>query len=104
MIRAPGRNDRCTCGSGKRYKECCGRVEATSGPDTAPSIHELMNAALAEQRARVRPRQVTQLRAHDAPALVFYERDDFGKLCRARHRIALGSDGGDVTSASRFVD
>jgi preprotein translocase subunit SecA len=22
----PGRNDPCPCGSGKKYKKCCGRV------------------------------------------------------------------------------
>jgi len=22
----PGRNDPCTCGSGKKYKKCCGRT------------------------------------------------------------------------------
>jgi len=29
---APGRNDVCPCGSGKKYKKCCG---AASGPDKA---------------------------------------------------------------------
>lgn len=30
----PGRNDRCWCGSGRKYKQCCGRVPpATDEPD-----------------------------------------------------------------------
>ena len=26
MTNQPGRNDPCTCGSGKKYKKCCGRA------------------------------------------------------------------------------
>ena len=24
--KTPGRNDRCPCGSGKKYKKCCGKI------------------------------------------------------------------------------
>ena len=52
MTSTPGRNDRCSCGSGKRYKECCGRFGMTDQSDAAASVRDLMNSALAEQRAR----------------------------------------------------
>ena len=31
VVKAPkvGRNDPCPCGSGKKYKKCCGAVDAT---------------------------------------------------------------------------
>ena len=45
-VASPGRNDPCPCGSGKRYKDCCGRLEA------AGSVEDLLNAALAAQQAR----------------------------------------------------
>jgi len=53
----PGRNDPCPCGSGRKYKHCCGAVAAP----LAPGVHEigalvaLVNEgrlAQAEQRAR----------------------------------------------------
>jgi hypothetical protein len=33
----PGRNDECNCGSGKKYKRCCGGVDesTSSSPSTA---------------------------------------------------------------------
>ena len=32
MSRTPGRNDKCPCGSGKKYKQCCaGRQESPWG-------------------------------------------------------------------------
>ena len=33
----PGRNDPCTCGSGRKYKNCCLRVEATAQPHASSS-------------------------------------------------------------------
>jgi hypothetical protein len=46
--RAVGRNEPCPCGSGRRYKHCCGSAAAGTGEDA----QALMNAALAEQQAR----------------------------------------------------
>ena len=40
----PGRNDPCPCGSGKRYKHCCGQVGGESPPPqttTVPPLHAL---------------------------------------------------------------
>ncbi len=39
-----GRNDPCTCGSGRKFKHCCGRDEGrnASRPSTAPSIEEAL--------------------------------------------------------------
>ena len=31
------RNDPCPCGSGKRYKQCCGRVEASARTQARPA-------------------------------------------------------------------
>jgi len=40
-----GRNDPCTCGSGKKYKHCCGK---SSTPFGSPSIAAMANPALFE--------------------------------------------------------
>jgi tetratricopeptide (TPR) repeat protein len=37
----PGRNDPCPCGSGKKYKRCCGLEPATVSPAAIPSPHEI---------------------------------------------------------------
>jgi tetratricopeptide (TPR) repeat protein len=37
----PGRNEPCPCGSGKRYKHCCGLMTPTSGPADAPHPREI---------------------------------------------------------------
>src|SRR5438132_1325112 len=66
-----GRNQLCPCGSGKRYKSCCGRVIAqlhdpspprgssylapnwaTLGNDQIARLAALMTAALADQNAQ----------------------------------------------------
>ena len=55
----PGRNDPCPCGSGKRYKHCCGQLASTAAGRAAhPEFLELVallqsgRYAQAEQRAR----------------------------------------------------
>ncbi len=50
VVRSPGRNQPCSCGSGKRFKDCCGRLGAQ--PPAVPDIAGMMNAALAAQRER----------------------------------------------------
>ncbi len=53
---AAGRNDPCPCGSGKRYKQCCGglRTDGAAVAALEPAIEpmRLMRAALAAQESR----------------------------------------------------
>ena len=51
---AHGRNDPCTCGSGRRYKDCCGslRGDGDALRDSEADAQRLMWAALAAQEAR----------------------------------------------------
>jgi glycosyltransferase involved in cell wall biosynthesis len=76
-----GRNDPCPCGSGKRYKNCCGSIADTP---------RLMAAALAAQKARRLDaaerlyREVLALAPNMADALhmlgvIRYERRDYGE-------------------------
>lgn len=56
-MNAPSRNQPCPCGSGKRYKECCGSVDGTRAAPTPEAARqretrELMQAALAAQYGR----------------------------------------------------
>src|SRR5438105_15850570 len=44
-----GRNERCPCGSGKRYKECHGAIGATAVAE--PEAPQLMQAALRAQQS-----------------------------------------------------
>ena len=48
------RNAPCPCGSGKRYKDCCGRLSGSAGADTDISarIARRMNDALAAQASK----------------------------------------------------
>ena len=49
----PGRNALCSCGSGSRYKDCCGRLTsvAAAGEDAATTVARRMNNALAAQQS-----------------------------------------------------
>jgi hypothetical protein len=38
MSTTPGRNEPCPCGSGKKYKQCCGKPEAPAAP--SPDSHD----------------------------------------------------------------
>jgi len=41
--KAPGRNDPCPCGSGKKYKKCCGALDAVPvEPRSTPSVNDAM--------------------------------------------------------------
>ena len=46
-----GRNERCPCNSGKRYKDCCGRLRGDRAA-VQGDVASLMNAALLAQQAR----------------------------------------------------
>ncbi|TLY83733.1 MAG: hypothetical protein E6K41_00425, partial [Gammaproteobacteria bacterium] len=37
----PGRNDPCPCGSGQKYKRCCGLQPVTASPPAVPGEHEI---------------------------------------------------------------
>ncbi len=64
---ASGRNDRCPCGSGKKFKACCGRIDraatagspapAGDGPSAMASPEPLTPTQLAQIAARVAARQ-----------------------------------------------
>jgi glycosyltransferase involved in cell wall biosynthesis len=92
-MNAPSRNQPCPCGSGKRYKDCCGSLEAT-----LPTVEggrrgeaqNFMDAALAAQHARRLDEAERLYRAAlaivpDEPdalhmlGVVRFERDDFAE-------------------------
>jgi tetratricopeptide (TPR) repeat protein len=57
-----GRNDPCPCGSGKKYKQCCQRLEEVQGkrkPIGGTSTHSLMGEAIVYQRAGQLPQAAT---------------------------------------------
>ncbi len=68
MSAGVGRNEACSCGSGQKYKRCCGRPEAiAAGKTRAPApldlsgLKELLRAGrYAELETRVRARLATQ--------------------------------------------
>ena len=68
----PGRNDRCPCGSGKKYKACClTRDEAAE--------HERLAAQQAEGEARAAARRLELRKARDAIAADFAASPDDGE-------------------------
>lgn len=44
-MKEPGRNDPCPCGSGKKYKQCCGRADRVTPEGTYERIRRLDGAA-----------------------------------------------------------
>lgn len=46
-MHTPSRNQPCPCGSGKKYKHCCGSVSANAVGRVAPDLARLVQAALA---------------------------------------------------------
>lgn len=75
----PGRNDACPCGSGKKYKRCCGGIEtggrvtkgARSGSTNPPL--ERFSALLIEQVARGNEQVVALMRSIELWAAKFNE-------------------------------
>ena len=61
----PGRNEPCPCGSGRRYKQCCGATTAASADNARP--HTVQPAAVAAQAARL-AEQSDQLAKHGRTA------------------------------------
>lgn len=54
-----GRNEPCPCGSGKKFKKCCGRPPMTAASQLSPDFVQRMELELARTEARehVRRRQ-----------------------------------------------
>jgi tetratricopeptide (TPR) repeat protein len=45
----PGRNEPCTCGSGRKYKHCCGDIPADAAQPGDAQVHYLLGQALEER-------------------------------------------------------
>ena len=50
----PGRNDRCPCGSGKKYKACCLTKDESAERDVLDAAQSGRDARTAEKRQRLR--------------------------------------------------
>ena len=50
----PGRNDRCLCGSGKKYKACCLTQDATAGREQLAKAQAARDERAAEKRQSLR--------------------------------------------------
>ncbi|MBI3898549.1 MAG: tetratricopeptide repeat protein [Gammaproteobacteria bacterium] len=50
VMTKPGRNDPCLCGSGKKFKQCCMRLEEHKAV-CGPSVANLLQAAIAHHRS-----------------------------------------------------
>src|ERR1700728_4570460 len=48
----PGRNDRCPCKSGRKYKHCCADKDRASAPATTPPAAALDALRVAERHLR----------------------------------------------------
>ena len=77
----PGRNDPCRCGSGKKYKHCCGSMQDNGPPvkrmpSSGGSLQELLQTGLGHHQAGHLPqaeaayRQVLQM-APDHPDALY---------------------------------
>jgi tetratricopeptide (TPR) repeat protein len=53
MAAKPGRNDRCPCGSGRKYKVCCGARPAAKTAPSSPSPHASASAVPVESVLRL---------------------------------------------------
>ena len=80
MMKKPGRNDPCACGSGKKYKQCCLQSGETPAPNKSPetaSISSSFHAVLEHQQAGRLPQaktlcqQILQAAPNHADALHF---------------------------------
>jgi protein arginine N-methyltransferase 7 len=50
-MKKPGRNDPCSCGSGRKYKHCCGRIQLTGIEPVGASTPMTIDAALEHHQA-----------------------------------------------------
>lgn len=70
----PGRNDKCPCGSGKKYKKCC--LAKTSRQPTGPPPEVLVKAALQIRQKQQALQQWVERYGHVRPVLAT---DNWGK-------------------------
>ena len=63
MVTKPGRNDPCTCGSGKKYKKCC--LEKDQQAERAAFVETAARAVAYEAKSKIkRVRFKTDVLAH----------------------------------------
>ncbi|CAH1090699.1 glycosyltransferase [Candidatus Nitrotoga sp. 1052] len=88
----PRRLQACPCGSGKRYKHCCGEVDTLPKPIASSSFRSIMESALAAQRANELESaerlylEALELRGDDPDALHM-----LGVVLYCRHRVREAS-------------
>ncbi len=116
----PGRNDPCPCGSGKRYKHCCGQIggapppQSTAVPELAAlrMLLEAGNLTELERRARdltaLQPRNGAAWKALGV-ALALQQKDALAALQRAAELLpedaqAHANLGGELLRAARFAE
>jgi tetratricopeptide (TPR) repeat protein len=117
----PGRNDPCPCGSGKRYKHCCGRIGGEPPPLQTTAVAELRalrslleagNLTELERRARdlttLDPRSGGAWKALGV-ALALQQKDALSALQRAAQLLpedaqAHANLGGELLRAARYAD
>jgi tetratricopeptide (TPR) repeat protein len=117
----PGRNDPCPCGSGKRYKHCCGQIGGEPSPPQTTAAPELTalrtlleagNLTELERRARdltaLQPRNGGAWKALGV-ALALQQKDALAALQRAAELLpddaqAHANLGGELLRAARFAE
>ena len=60
IVTKPGRNDPCTCGSGKKFKKCCWAQEQAPARERALADHQRKTELLAKQRSLADARAAAQ--------------------------------------------
>lgn len=63
----PGRNDPCLCGSGKKFKQCCGSLQASAASGQNP--HACLSSSMAGRPAAVPPSLPTAAEVNQLVAL-----------------------------------
>ena len=88
----PRRLQACPCGSGKRYKHCCGEIDTLSKPNASRSFRSIMESALTAQRVNELESaerlylEALELRGDDPDALHM-----LGVVLYCRHRVREAS-------------
>ena len=113
----PGRNDPCPCGSGKRYKHCCGQIGGESQPagTQLQALSALLKAGNLTELER-RARELTTLDPHDGGAwkalgvaLALQQKDALSALQRAVELLpedaqAHANLGGELIRRARHAE
>ena len=74
-----GRNERCPCGSGKKYKHCCDRLQATGPQSIPPEIMQKIRIHEAAERVR------TQQQGHGR-GIISFEQNGY-RIVAVRNRV-----------------